>query len=60
MKTEEEDQMAAAKIEEKGALREKAQEAATPRILCARTEEGKGEEESEGDTEEAEAEDEEE
>ena len=45
MKTDEEDQVAAAKIEERGALREKAQEAATPQILCARKVEDEEEEE---------------
>ena len=44
--------MATAKIEERGTLREKAQEAATPRILCAR----KAEDEEEEDDDEADGE----
>ena len=44
--------MAAAKIEERGALREKAQEAATPRILCARKAEDEEEDDDEADGEE--------
>ena len=44
--------MAAAKIEERGALREKAQEATTPRTLCARKAEDEEEEEEGPDEEE--------
>ena len=47
--------MAAAKIEERGALREEAQEAATPRILCTRKVEDEEEEEEEDGPEEDEA-----
>ena len=48
--------MAAAKIEERGALREKAQEAATPRIRCARKAEDEEEEEEGPEDDEADGE----
>ena len=58
MKTEEEDQDAAARMEDKEALRANAHDAATPRTLWACDEEG-AEAEEEGPAEEAEEEEDE-
>ena len=57
MKTEEDDQVVASRIEKREALREKAHEAATPRLLCARKAEEEGAEEDKEPPAEAKEED---